>query len=62
MADGIYESKRSSLEEKGFDFRYFTSSILKGEDDLMHYSCYDIGYMILENDMVKIIEQENPVN
>ncbi len=50
--------KQYLLEEKGFNFKYFTH-IFKSPNNLTYYLCYDYGYAFLENQRVLIILLSN---
>lgn len=48
---------RGYLDEKDFDFTYFTH-IYKTKVGDIYYFCYDIGYYILDEDNVRIVESQ----
>jgi predicted nucleic acid-binding Zn ribbon protein len=45
------------LLEKGFDFRYFTS-IYKTEKLSCYHFCYEMGYLLLEQDHVLLVRKK----
>ncbi len=49
---------REFLEERDFDFNYYTS-IHKTKVGDLYYYCYDMGYFVLDEFHVRIIENPN---
>jgi hypothetical protein len=54
---GMSIIRKEFLEEKGFNFKYFTS-LFKTKEGNEYWFCYDIGYMYLEDNKLRIIEYQ----
>lgn len=48
---------RDRLAEKGFLFKYFTHTYTNKKNDV-YFFCYDMGYLMLENDRMLIVKRE----
>lgn len=49
--------RREFLEERNFNFKYFTS-LFKTKDGNDYWFCYDMGYMYMDEDKVRIVEHQ----
>jgi len=49
--------RKEVLEQQGFNFRYFTS-LYKTRDGNEYWFCYDIGYMFLDENKIRIVEYQ----
>ena len=54
---GMTTLKKEFMVEMGFNFKYFTS-IYTTRDNNTYYFCYDLGYMLLEQNKVRIVEYQ----
>ena len=55
---GMSVIRKEFLLERGFNFKYFTS-LYQTKDGNEYWFCYDIGYLSLEENKVRIIEHQN---
>jgi hypothetical protein len=55
--EGKVKIQRRILLEKGFDFRHFTG-IYKTEKNACYYFCYEMGYLLLEQDDVLLVKKK----
>ena len=55
--DGKCKVTKQRLEEKGFDFNFFTS-IHRTKTGGVYYFCYDQGYLVLENECYALIKRD----
>jgi hypothetical protein len=53
---GLEKIQRNVLVHEGFDFKYVTS-VIRNENDAPLCFCYEHGYQLRENDMVKLIRE-----
>ncbi len=51
---GMSIIRKEFLAERGFNFKYFTS-LYKTKDGNEYWFCYDIGYLLLDDDKVRIV-------
>lgn len=54
---GMSTLHKDSLAEQGFNFKYFTSTFTTREGNVYHF-CYDLGYLVLEDDKIRIVEYQ----
>lgn len=54
---GMSVIRKEFLEERGFNFKYFTS-LFKTKEGNEYWFCYDMGYMYLEDNKVRIVEHQ----
>lgn len=54
---GMSIVRREYLTEQGFNFKYHTS-LYKTNDGNEYWFCYDFGYMLLEDNKIRIIEYQ----
>lgn len=54
---GMSIIRREFLEERNFNFKYFTS-LFKTNDGHEYWFCYDMGYMFLDNNKIRIVEHQ----
>ncbi len=52
--DGKVTVKGQKLEEKGFNFKYFTK-IYKTKTGNVYYFCFEYGYLPLENNFYTLV-------
>lgn len=55
---GMSIVRKEFLLERGFNFKYFTS-LYQTKDGNEYWFCYDMGYMQLEENKVRIIEHQH---
>lgn len=46
---------KKAIEGQGFDFKFFTHDFMNNKGERYLY-CYDLGYLLLENDMVLVVK------
>ncbi|WP_036678890.1 hypothetical protein [Daejeonella oryzae] len=51
---GMSVIRKEFLEERHFNFKYFTS-LFKTKEGNEYWFCYDMGYMYLDEDKVRIV-------
>lgn len=54
---GMTIVRKEFLTERGFNFKYFTS-LYKTKEGNEYWFCYDVGYMLLEENKVRIVDQQ----
>lgn len=54
---GMSTVRKEYLDDKGFNFKYFTSLYTTKDGNAYHF-CYDLGYMILDENKVRIVEYQ----
>ena len=54
---GMSVVRKEYLEERGFNFKYFTS-IYTTKEGNQYWFCYDLGYMNLDDNKVRIVEYQ----
>ncbi len=55
---GMSTVRKEFLNELGFNFKYYTN-LYKTKEGNEYWFCYDIGYMYLEGDKIRIIEYQH---
>ena len=55
--DGKSKTTKNKLQNKGFDFNFFTN-ILQTKTGNTYYFIYDQGYMVLENDFYVLVKKD----
>ena len=55
---GMSVIRKEFLLERGFNFKYFTS-LYQTKDGNQYWFCYDMGYLLLEENKVRIIEHQH---
>jgi hypothetical protein len=55
---GMSIIRKEFLSQNGFNFNYFTSRY-KTRDGNEYWFCYDIGWMYLEDEKIRIIEYQS---
>ena len=53
---GKTKTTKQFLEQKGFNFNYFTS-IYTTQKGAVYYYCYNQGYLLLDKDVVLLVKQ-----
>ncbi|MDB5248753.1 MAG: hypothetical protein JWQ40_3147 [Segetibacter sp.] len=53
----IAKTTRQKLQEKGFQFKYFTHNYVNKKGN-MYYFCYEFGYLILDGDWVLVVKRK----
>lgn len=56
-ADGKTKTHRDRLLQAGFDFNYFTNTLVT-KDQKEYRFCYDQGYLLLGNDFFLLVKRE----
>lgn len=56
--EGQGRISRQKLQEKGFNFKYFTHT-LTTHKGAVYKLCYDFGYMPVENDFLLVVKWES---
>jgi len=51
---GLEKVQKNTLLREGFDFEYVTRVIQNGKGCTVYF-CYDHGYQVLENDLVRLM-------
>lgn len=54
---GMSTIRKEYLNEQGFNFKYFTS-IYTTTEGRVYYFCYDLGYMLLDESKIRIVEYQ----
>lgn len=54
---GMSTLRKEVLTEAGFNFKYFTS-LYKTRDGNAYCFCYDLGYMVLDDNKIRIVEYQ----
>ncbi len=55
---GKTKISREKLNQKGFDFNYFTN-IYKTKEGSIYYYCYEQGYLPIENNWYLLVERKD---
>ena len=56
--EGKAKIVKNKLDNKGFDFRYFTS-IYRTKTGNTYYFCYEQGYLPLENNLYALVRKDD---
>jgi predicted nucleic acid-binding Zn ribbon protein len=54
---GMSVIRKKFLEDRKFNFKYFTS-LFKTNEGNEYWFCYDMGYMFLEDNKIRIVEHQ----
>ncbi len=54
---GMTIVRKEFLTERGFNFKYFTN-LYKTKDGNEYWFCYDVGYMHLDDQKVRIVDYQ----
>lgn len=54
---GMSIVRKEFLVERGFHFKYFTN-LYKTKEGNEYWFCYDVGYMLLEDNKVRIVDYQ----
>lgn len=54
---GMTIVRKEFLSERGFNFKYFTN-LYKTKEGNEYWFCYDVGYMLLEENKVRIVDYQ----
>ncbi len=56
--EGRATIRKKALEDRGFDFRYYTHTWVSTNSKNTYLFCYDYGYLPIDEDKVLIIQRQ----